>query len=37
MTGGTYYHGYRETYAEAQAELWVPPEAGDAVRGLVAS
>jgi predicted metal-dependent phosphoesterase TrpH len=37
MTGGTDYHGDRETYAEAHAELWVPPEAGDAVRGLVAS
>jgi predicted metal-dependent phosphoesterase TrpH len=26
MTGGTDYHGDRETYAEAHAELWVPPE-----------
>ncbi len=26
MTGGTDYHGDRETYAEAQAQLWVPPE-----------
>jgi predicted metal-dependent phosphoesterase TrpH len=24
MTGGTDYHGDRETYAEAHAELWVP-------------
>jgi hypothetical protein len=27
MTGGTDYHGDRETYAEAHAELWFPPEA----------
>jgi len=26
-TGGTDYHGDRETYAEAHAGLWVPPEA----------
>jgi UDP-N-acetylmuramyl tripeptide synthase len=26
MTGGTDYHGDRETYAEAHAELWVPPD-----------
>ena len=26
MTGGTDYHGDRETYAEAHAELWFPPE-----------
>jgi predicted metal-dependent phosphoesterase TrpH len=25
-TGGTDYHGDRETYAEAHAELWVPPQ-----------
>jgi predicted metal-dependent phosphoesterase TrpH len=25
-TGGTDYHGDRETYAEAHAELWNPPE-----------
>jgi predicted metal-dependent phosphoesterase TrpH len=28
MTGGTDYHGDRETYAEAHAQLWVPPEVG---------
>lgn len=27
MTGGTDYHGDRETYAEAQAQLWLPSEA----------
>ena len=38
MTGGTDYHGDRETYAEAHAELWVPPEAEPAFRaGLSAS
>jgi len=31
MTGGTDYHGDRETYAEAHAELWVPPEIGAGV------
>jgi predicted metal-dependent phosphoesterase TrpH len=31
-TGGSDYHGDRETYAEAHAELWVPPEVGEAVR-----
>ena len=25
-TGGSDYHGDRETYAEAHARLWVPPE-----------
>lgn len=29
-TGGTDYHGDRETYAEAHAELWVPPDVGRA-------
>jgi len=27
MTGGTDYHGDRESYAEAQSQLWVPAEA----------
>ena len=27
-TGGTDYHGDLGTYAEAHADLWVPPEAG---------
>jgi predicted metal-dependent phosphoesterase TrpH len=26
MTGGTDYHGDRETYADAHADLWFPPE-----------
>jgi 3',5'-nucleoside bisphosphate phosphatase len=26
MTGGTDYHGDRESYAEAQSQLWVPSE-----------
>jgi hypothetical protein len=30
-TGGTDYHGDRETYAEAHAALWVPPAVGAAV------
>ena len=38
MTGGTDYHGDRETYAEAHAELWVPPEVVPSIRaGIVAS
>jgi len=38
MTGGTDYHGDRETYAEAHAELWVPPEVEAGVRaGMAAS
>ena len=32
MTGGTDYHGDRETYAEAHAELWVPPDVEPAFR-----
>ena len=32
MTGGTDYHGDRETYAEAHADLWVPSEVESAVR-----
>ena len=32
MTGGTDYHGDRETYAEAHAQLWFPPEAASAIR-----
>jgi 3',5'-nucleoside bisphosphate phosphatase len=31
MTGGTDYHGDRETYAEAHSQLWVPPEVGEAM------
>jgi len=37
MTGGTDYHGDRETYAEAHAELWVPPEVGDGLRATLGS
>jgi predicted metal-dependent phosphoesterase TrpH len=36
MTGGTDYHGDRETYAEAHADLWFPPEAAEAVRARLA-
>jgi predicted metal-dependent phosphoesterase TrpH len=32
MTGGTDYHGDRETYAEAHAGLWVPPDVGEGIR-----
>jgi predicted metal-dependent phosphoesterase TrpH len=32
MTGGTDYHGDRETYAQAHAELWVPPEVDQGLR-----
>ena len=28
-TGGSDYHGDQETYAEAHAALWVPPEVGE--------
>lgn len=31
-TGGTDYHGDTGTYAEAHAQLWVPPEVGAEVR-----
>jgi hypothetical protein len=36
MTGGTDYHGDRETYAEAHADLWFTPEAAEAVRARLA-
>lgn len=36
MTGGTDYHGDRETYAEAHAELWVPPEVADVAHARLA-
>jgi predicted metal-dependent phosphoesterase TrpH len=32
-TGGTDYHGDTGTYAEAHAQLWVPPEVGAEVQG----
>ncbi|HET9851100.1 MAG TPA: PHP domain-containing protein [Candidatus Limnocylindrales bacterium] len=31
-TGGTDYHGDRETYAEAHAQLWNPPEIESGIR-----
>jgi predicted metal-dependent phosphoesterase TrpH len=31
-TGGTDFHGDRETYAEAHAQLWMPPEVEPAFR-----
>ena len=31
-TGGTDYHGDRETYAEAHAQLWIPDEIANSVR-----
>lgn len=36
-TGGSDYHGDGETYAEAHAGLWVPPEVGDALRATLAA
>ncbi len=30
-TGGSDYHGDTSTYAEAHAEMWVPPEVGNAL------
>lgn len=35
-TGGSDYHGDRETYAEAHGQIWVPPSVGDAVRRAIA-
>ncbi|HET7181428.1 MAG TPA: PHP domain-containing protein [Candidatus Limnocylindrales bacterium] len=35
MTGGSDYHGDRETYAEAHAELYVPDEVADGVRSAL--
>jgi predicted metal-dependent phosphoesterase TrpH len=34
-TGGTDYHGDRETYAEAHAQLWNPPEVGEGIRAVL--
>jgi hypothetical protein len=36
-TGGTDYHGDRETYAEAHAQLWNPPEVGEGIRRALGS
>ena len=34
-TGGTDYHGDRESYAEAHAQLWIPDEIAGAVRAAL--
>jgi 3',5'-nucleoside bisphosphate phosphatase len=34
-TGGTDYHGDRETYAEAHAQLWNPPDVADGIRATL--
>jgi predicted metal-dependent phosphoesterase TrpH len=34
-TGGTDFHGDRETYAEAHARLWVPPEVEPVLRAAI--
>jgi predicted metal-dependent phosphoesterase TrpH len=34
-TGGSDYHGDRETYAEAHAGLWVPPDVATQVRAAI--
>jgi predicted metal-dependent phosphoesterase TrpH len=34
-TGGSDYHGDHETYAEAHAGLWVPPEVAPALRAAI--
>ncbi|HSS35333.1 MAG TPA: PHP domain-containing protein [Patescibacteria group bacterium] len=36
-TGGSDYHGDTGPYAEAHAQLWVPPEAGEALTTWLAS
>ena len=35
-TGGTDYHGDRETYADGHAQLWNPPEVEEGIRGAMA-
>ena len=34
-TGGTDYHGDRETYAEAHAQLWNPPDVAEGIRSIL--
>ena len=34
-TGGSDYHGDHETYAEAQAALWVPPEVAGGLHAAI--
>jgi len=36
-SGGSDYHGDRETYAQAHAELWVPPAVEPPLRAALAS
>jgi 3',5'-nucleoside bisphosphate phosphatase len=36
-TGGSDYHGDRETYAEAHAQLWNPPEIAAGIRSALGS
>jgi hypothetical protein len=36
-TGGSDYHGDTETYAEAHARLWVPPEVEPRLREAMAN
>lgn len=36
-TGGSDYHGDRETYAEAHAQLWNPPEIASGLRAALAA
>jgi predicted metal-dependent phosphoesterase TrpH len=36
-TGGSDFHGDDETYAEAHARLWVPPEVGERLRATLAA
>src|SRR5205814_2263178 len=36
-SGGSDYHGDRETYAEAHADLWVPPSVEAPLRAALAS
>jgi predicted metal-dependent phosphoesterase TrpH len=36
-TGGTDYHGDRETYAEAHAQLWNPTEVAEGIRDALAN
>ena len=36
-TGGSDYHGDRETYAEAHAQLWVPPSVEPPLRSALAN
>ena len=37
MTGGSDYHGDLGPYSDSHARLWVPPEAGQALEGAIAT